>query len=343
MRELNTSGFINYFGLQRFGSGVPTHFIGKLLLQKSFDVAFAYLLAHPTANERADITAARKYFMDTRDAQGALDKFPPWLYVERSLLLGLITSGANGFINAFQKIPRSIRSMYGHAYQSHVWNSMVSLRLTLLDPNRVVEGDLVLLQEDRIEEDLPDDEDAAPVAWQLPEPILVTKQDAEEGKYSIWDVVLPLPGTEVKYPTHIIKDKYREFMAADSIDVTSFTTSKLKELCFAGGYRKILAKPKDVAWSLHHYTNPEEQVVPTDRDLLNNPEPLETKGDKLALCLKFSLSSATYATMCIRELVKGSTSTTAMSALNNASRDPQENQGAGANSATEANGVEDSA
>jgi len=334
MLELKSTGFINYFGLQRFGTSTPTNEIGKLLLQDKFDVAFAHLMSPPAHLERPDVTAARKYFIATRDAQGTLQRLPPWMYIERALLQGILLNGPNSFVNAFQKIPRTTRSMYGHAYQSHVWNHMVSLRLTLLDPNRVVEGDLILPPGKEIDCLLDDDagmldeeEGTSPASWSLPDPVIVTKQEADEGKYSIWDVVLPLPGSSVQYPAHVIKDKYREFMAADSIDGTSFQGAKLKELCLPGGYRKILALPKDLAWSVHRYSQPEEQVVPTDRDLLANPEPLETKGDKLALCLKFSLAPATYATMCVRELLKASTSSMSMSALNTASRESQALEG----------------
>lgn len=328
--ELTQSGFINYFGLQRFGTSTPTNVVGKLLLQEKFDVAFAHLMLPPPFGERPDVTAAREYFISTRDAQGAFDRFPPWIYVERSLLQGLITNGPNSFVNAFQKLPRTTRSMYGHAYQSHVWNQMTSLRLTLLDPLHAVEGDLILPQSKEDADCLLDEDvgmvdgEALPTSWQLPDPLIVTKQEADEKKFSIWDVVLPLPGHSVQYPTHVIGGKYREFLAADSIDQSSFTGSKLNELRLAGGYRKILAMPKDVEWTFHDYSNPEEKVVPTDRDVLFQTEPIETKGDKLALAVTFSLPPASYATMCVRELLKASTSSLSMTALNESSRNTQQ-------------------
>ena len=42
------------------------------------------------------------------------------------------------------KIPKNLRMMYVHAYQSYVWNKAVSARIELCGCKEVVEGDLVL-------------------------------------------------------------------------------------------------------------------------------------------------------------------------------------------------------
>jgi tRNA pseudouridine13 synthase len=38
-------------------------------------------------------------------------------------------------------------------------------------------------------------------------------------RYSIYDVVLPLPGFDVMYPHHELKQDYRELLAKDGIDI----------------------------------------------------------------------------------------------------------------------------
>ena len=43
------------------------------------------------------------------------------------------------------------------------------------------------------------------------------------GKYSIFDVIMPLPGTDVAYPGGTLGEKYREFLRVDGLDPENFT------------------------------------------------------------------------------------------------------------------------
>ena len=56
-------------------------------------------------------------------------------------------NGMENVANAFDLIPRNLRTMYPHAYQSYIWNKALSLRLTL-GAGPIV-GDLVRLIETR--------------------------------------------------------------------------------------------------------------------------------------------------------------------------------------------------
>lgn len=54
-KNLNVSGFPNYFGLQRFGtSQTHTHEIGKLLLQRKWQEAFEAIISQDARDERAN-------------------------------------------------------------------------------------------------------------------------------------------------------------------------------------------------------------------------------------------------------------------------------------------------
>lgn len=46
IQQLLNNGFINYFGLQRFGStNVPTHQVGKAIISRQFQQAFHLILS----------------------------------------------------------------------------------------------------------------------------------------------------------------------------------------------------------------------------------------------------------------------------------------------------------
>ena len=61
-------GFINYFGLQRFGSySVGTHDVGRKLLQGDFKAAVDLVL-QPRDGEQDRVAHARKVWVETRDA-----------------------------------------------------------------------------------------------------------------------------------------------------------------------------------------------------------------------------------------------------------------------------------
>lgn len=102
-------GFINYFGLQRFGTkSIPTHEIGRAILQRDHERAVRLLL-QPQEGDATKIREARQKFQDDADAAEALRALPPYLIAERAVLQGLQTHGANAFSTALQCIPRHLR------------------------------------------------------------------------------------------------------------------------------------------------------------------------------------------------------------------------------------------
>lgn len=99
------------------------------------------------------------------------------------------------YFNAIMGIPRNLRIMYGHAYQSYVWNCVTSCRIKLFGL-KVVPGDVVL-----ITRSVEDDDGAEDVKQRhTTETHVVTKEDINDGKYNIYDIVLPTPGYSVQYP-----------------------------------------------------------------------------------------------------------------------------------------------
>lgn len=128
---------------------------------------------------------------------------------------------------------------------------------------------------------------------------------------------MPLAGYDVIYPENKMKDKYRQMMTQDSLDLDKMR-HKTKDFSLSGAYRHIVIRPKDVVWHMCSYDNIEMPLVLSDLDRLRGePVPeLIQGGSKQALVMELTLPSSCYATMAIREILKTDTSAWHMTNLN---------------------------
>ncbi|XP_045420926.1 pseudouridylate synthase 7 homolog isoform X3 [Lemur catta] len=179
MNSLKEIGFINYYGMQRFGTtAVPTYQVGRAILQNSWTEVMDLILKPRSGAEKGYLVKCREEWAKTKDPAAALRKLPVKRCVEGQLLRGLSKYGMKNIVSAFGIIPRNNRLMYIHSYQSYVWNNMVSKRIEDygLKP---IPGDLVL---------------KGATATYI--------EEEDINNYSIHDVVMPLPGFDVIYPKH---------------------------------------------------------------------------------------------------------------------------------------------
>ncbi|XP_035379464.1 pseudouridylate synthase 7 homolog isoform X2 [Electrophorus electricus] len=294
MTSLRDTGFINYYGMQRFGTtAVPTHQVGRAILQNNWTEVMDLILKPRPGAEKGYLVRCREEWARTQDPEAALKKLPVKRCVEGQLLRGLSKYGKNNIVTAFALIPRNNRLMYIHSYQSFVWNTMVSRRVEAYGL-KAVEGDLML---------------KGGTAHVL--------SAAEAEELTILDVVMPLPGFDVIYPTHEVGKGYRELLAADNLDINNMR-HKVRDYSLAGAYRRVLIRPSDVRWEVIHYDDPRVPLVYTDVDKLEDkPPPVYlTEGKYRALKMEFSLPPSTYATMAIREVLKMDTSIKNQTQLN---------------------------
>ncbi|KAJ9081501.1 multisubstrate pseudouridine synthase 7, variant 2 [Entomophthora muscae] len=213
--------FFNYFGMQRFGtSSVPTHFIGLELLKSNWENAVSLIL-DPRDGDDKEIHEARCLWRDTRDPKACLEKFPSFLVAERAVL-GSLCKDPRNFLEAIKRIPRTLRLMYVHAYQSYVWNKAVSARIATFGP-RPIRGDLI-----------------------SPTEVL---DDESRFKYHMCHVVLPLPGVDMKYPSYPepLQNLYQDIMSQDGLDPMNMHHTE-KDFCLSGDYRKVAVEVGDFTW-----------------------------------------------------------------------------------------------
>ncbi|KAJ5581486.1 Pseudouridine synthase TruD [Penicillium sp. DV-2018c] len=350
LKNLYQRGYFNYYGLQRFGTfATRTDTIGIKMLQEDYKGACDALLQYNPDSLRAAMEGAsstENISSDDKDRAMAINMFQtggsiadalqkmPRKFTAESNLIRHLGRNRKDYLGALQTIPRNLRLMYVHAYQSLVWNFACSERWRLYG-DRVVEGDLIIVQEHREKEIAPtalaaenvdadgeiiitpQGEDSAVAADDMfMRARALTAEEAASGKYSIFDLVLPQPGYDIIYPENEMKEFYRRFMQSEQgggLDPSKMRR-QWKDISLSGSYRKIFSRMMGDTYSfdVKLYSKDDEQFVETDLDKLkaektevDTTKADETTPDKLAVVLKFRLGSSQYATMALRELTRG--------------------------------------
>lgn len=106
LTSLREMGFINYFGLQRFGNcaAIPTHRVGLALIRGEFREAVEFIL-QPRDGDVPFMQAVREHWWRHRDAEAALKLlFKTNRGVEAKLLTGLAKYGANDFVTSLENV-----------------------------------------------------------------------------------------------------------------------------------------------------------------------------------------------------------------------------------------------
>jgi len=310
-------GFLNYFGTQRFGTtGVPTYLVGKKIISSDFTEVINLILKPRDNENNASFKEARKIWADSGDARKAfevLKKGRKDRTVEGKLLYGLSKRHKNDQIGALDEIPRQQRLLYCHAYQSFLWNKVVSRRIRKYGMT-VLPGDLVLKKRENMEES--DGEQVSKEEF--------IERIEEPENFTIHDVLIPIPGCRVKFPENDCKVWFEELLAEDGLNMDSFISS-VKTYNLPGDYRNMVVKPWDVSWDVVSYDDAVEDLIMSDKHAMENgrdiPDKKETDDvdDKKykALIVNMSLPSSCYATMALREILRVETDKQSMIKLNN--------------------------
>lgn len=116
----------NYFGEQRFGSTRPvTHQVGRLILKGDYEEAVWTYIAKPYDEEYKSIRKVREELWETREVEGAAERFPEKFRYEKTLLYHL-TKNPGDYEGAIKRLPEGLQTLFVHAYQSWVFNRTLS-------------------------------------------------------------------------------------------------------------------------------------------------------------------------------------------------------------------------
>ncbi|KAH7676152.1 tRNA pseudouridine synthase D, partial [Aphelenchoides avenae] len=234
------TGFINYFGTQRFGScGSMNVQTGRLILTQKWQEAVEAIL-QPRAEATGSLKECLTKYAETKDAQAALKELKggvSYASVE-AILLKSLAKQPTGFKNAVMALPRNMRSLYVHAYQSCVFNIIASRRARQFGL-KVLEGDV--------------NENGADL----------TSSSAIE------DVALPLPSAKPVMPKNELAKWYEEIFESDGVSGDSFEQLQ-KEFAIGQVLRKFLERPRDVKWEFLNYTDRSQPLQPGLNELIAN-------------------------------------------------------------------------
>jgi tRNA pseudouridine13 synthase len=305
VEHLKVHGFINYFGLQRFGTfDIGTDEVGKKILKEDYEGAVWAILsfneeilaAEPNPEARGSDKIASDFIyraraIDLFKKTGKYQSLPQAFSAEQAIIRHL-SSGqkSKDYLGAIMAITRNMRTLYPHAYQSLVWNTVASERWSRYR-DRVIKGDLVIVdteakkaaaRQDEVDENgevvvHPAEDDVGlshEDLYQRARPL--TAEEADSGRYTIFDIVLPTPGFDVEYPDNDIGDFYKEFMGSErggGLDPAKMRRNQ-KDFSLSGSYRKFLGQVgKNLSFQIRTYHEDTEQLVETDLDRLNKSRP----------------------------------------------------------------------
>uniref|UniRef100_UPI0025BCAA73 tRNA pseudouridine(13) synthase TruD n=1 Tax=Ferroglobus sp. TaxID=2614230 RepID=UPI0025BCAA73 len=113
--------------------------VGKLIIQRKYEEAFWVYVAKPFEGEREDVRKIREILWKERDAKFGLRELPKYLRYER-LLLQKLREGKNE-LEALLSLPKNLKLMFIHAYQSYLFNRLLSERIREFGNLKEIERD----------------------------------------------------------------------------------------------------------------------------------------------------------------------------------------------------------
>jgi tRNA pseudouridine13 synthase len=265
---LEEGGFPNFFGVQRFGAVRPvTHLIGRHMARGEPEKAVGEWLCTPAELEGEEMTEARLRLAKGRDYAEALRCFPKYLSFEKTLLNHLVKQ-PDDYTGALGRLPQNLLMMFVHAYQSYLFNRIVSERMRAgLPLNEPVEGDLVL-KLDKF--GLPSHDQ-----WAEARPRNLAKliELCGEGKAFVSAVLF---GTESDFAKGEPGELERLVMEREGVERGDFILPEYNRLTSRGTRREMLAPVRAL------------DIEPRDR----------------GLAFEFELTKGCYATTLMREFMK---------------------------------------
>jgi tRNA pseudouridine13 synthase len=269
----STGGFPNYFGVQRFGAIRPiTHIVGKNIVHNDLERAVMSYIGNPIDKEGPEAFEARTRIEKERDWEEAVTYYPSNYTFERTMIhhLKRIPGDWSGALN---DLPENLRMMFVHAYQSYIFNRIISERLKRgLSLNEPSVGDIIVALNKK---GLPEHYNGIRVTSSN---LSRMENIVRKRKGFITGAII---GMSSEIASGDMGDIENKIFQQEGVAPEDFKISKISNVSSKGMRRELLSPIFDLKW----------------RTL--------QKGSEDVLQLDFSLFRGTYATSFMREIIKG--------------------------------------
>ena len=266
--NLRDTPLLNYFGVQRFGLTRPyTHLVGKALVKRDYEEAVRIMLTTTSEYESEELTHIRnKLSEEMIPTEKIINSFPMELNYEKDVMKHLMKRPGE-FEKAMLKIPPKVLTLQVHAYQSYIFNRLISERarrgMSIHSPQ--VGDFLIKLDEAHSGRD----------SW-----LFVTDSSLKEREKQVdleeFGLAAPVPGYATRLPPSEQTDLLNQILKHEDVRLHEFRNSSMKSLDAPGGL---------------HLTS----IVLKD---------LKASTIDEGLSVRFSLRKGSYATVVMREIMK---------------------------------------
>ncbi len=260
---------LNYFGIQRFGVTQPsTLLVGKALIKRDYEGAVRSILAAASVfedHEFADLGGESS--PDIEITESILDRVPNGSRYERSVMQHLVKHPGD-YQKAMTRIPPRILTILVHSYQSYLFNRLISERVKSgFSVDQPDIGDFIIQL---------DQTHSGRDSW-----LYTTERTLEERRAMVrsgrYGLAAPVPGYSTKLPPSKQSDSLRSILSDEGVAPVDFRNPESRTLDSPGGLHLVSIEPLNLC--------------------------TECTGDGLRL--QFSLRKGSYATVLLRELMKG--------------------------------------
>ncbi len=135
----------NFYGYQRFGSKRRvTHLVGEKILMGRYREATWLYLTYTSEHEIEGTRLWRRTLDETEDLSKSYREVPSRLVYEKRMIEALLRR-ENDYIGAIRKLPITLRRLLVNAYQSYLYNRVLSGRIKKgISIDRPSRGDFIL-------------------------------------------------------------------------------------------------------------------------------------------------------------------------------------------------------
>ena len=231
-------GFPNYYGVQRFGTARPvTHLVGERIVRGDLRGAVETYLSLPSDFEDREVSDARAMLSKCDGDFSSVESLPKMMGYE-SIMVFHLKQNPGDWAGAIAELPSGLQMMFTHAYQSYLFNLILSERMARDMPlNSPVEGDTVI----------PLDADGVPVheepARVTSRNIRLVERQIQRGRACIAGSVF---GSDGMLSEGDMGDIERAVIESRKLEPQDFVVPGLPHCSAAGDWRELLCRYSDL-------------------------------------------------------------------------------------------------